>query len=348
MLGEHTNKVLGELGFTGPEIERLLESNAAVSTNSLLKRMGQAGKAKAFRPNELLQEGDTYAEQAAQRPPVPEPSTGTADGPLTGVKVLELTTGVTGPIAALMLAGTGADVIKVERKFDVDPTRRAGTGPLYFGATFVALNRDKRAVALDPNAAAGSKSAKMVEGLPDWADVVLVDAASEAAFKVSAASATASRPRLLYTKIASGPGEYELQAWTGPAGNQIHHSDAKPHCLFNLSAEKSNGMYVSIAVIAALSERLRSGKGQVLTLDPVRMAVHYVSIDMHMNWQGGSWDAAALGGPVGGGGGEAGGERERDRPVEEPHHHHVHGRQVRAHAGGVGPGVEGACRRDLG
>ena len=59
--------------------------------------------------------------------------------------------------------------------------------------------------------------------------------------------------------------------------------------------------YVSIAVTAALSERLRSGKGQVLRLDPVRMAVHYVSIDTYMNWPGGSWDAAALGGPVGGG-----------------------------------------------
>ena len=45
MLGEHTNKVLGELGYSGPEIDRLLESNAAVSTNSLLKRMGQPGTA---------------------------------------------------------------------------------------------------------------------------------------------------------------------------------------------------------------------------------------------------------------------------------------------------------------
>ena len=176
------------------------------------------GKAKAFRLIELLQGGDTYAEQAAQPASVPEPGSGTADGPLTGVKVLEFTTGVTGPLAASMLADTGADVIKVERKFDVDHTRRAGTGPLYFGATYVALNRNKRAITLDPNAA---ETAGQVERLLGWADVVLIDAASEGAFKVSAATATAARPRLLYTKIEPGPGEYELQALTGPAGNQV-------------------------------------------------------------------------------------------------------------------------------
>ena len=176
------------------------------------------GKAKAFRLIELLQGGDTYAEQAAQPASVPEPGSGTADGPLTGVKVLEFTTGVTGPLAASMLADTGADVIKVERKFDVDPARRAGTGPLHFGATYVALNRNKRAITLNPNAA---ETARQVERLLGWADVVLIDAASEGAFKVSAATATAARPRLLYTKIEPGPGEYELQALTGPAGNQV-------------------------------------------------------------------------------------------------------------------------------
>ena len=94
----------------------------------------------------------------------------------------------------------------------------AGTGPLHFGATYVALNRNKRAITLNPNAA---ETARQVERLLGWADVVLIDAASEGAFKVSAATATAARPRLLYTKIEPGPGEYELQALTGPAGNQV-------------------------------------------------------------------------------------------------------------------------------
>ena len=69
-------------------------------------------------------------------------------GPLTGVKVIDLTSMVSGPLATLMLADQGADVIKVENPGGGDFARHVATRRGGFSASFVNNNRNKRSVVL--------------------------------------------------------------------------------------------------------------------------------------------------------------------------------------------------------
>ena len=70
-------------------------------------------------------------------------------GPLTGIKIVDLTTVISGPFATMLLADQGADVIKVESTHAPDHARGAGYGDNQFTATFLNNNRNKRAIALD-------------------------------------------------------------------------------------------------------------------------------------------------------------------------------------------------------
>src|SRR6266566_871805 len=71
------------------------------------------------------------------------------DGPLNGIRVLDLTRVLAGPFATMLLADLGADVIKVERPGDGDETR--GLPPHQEGEShyFLSVNRNKRGIAID-------------------------------------------------------------------------------------------------------------------------------------------------------------------------------------------------------
>ena len=92
-------------------------------------------------------------------------------GPLTGVKVLDLTQIMAGPMCTLLLADMGADVIKIERPNGGDDTRRMGhrlTDDISGG--FLALNRNKRSIALDLRAEEGKTVFKR---MAETADIVV-------------------------------------------------------------------------------------------------------------------------------------------------------------------------------
>ena len=77
-------------------------------------------------------------------------------GPLAGIKVLDLTQIMAGPMCTMLLADLGANVIKIERPGAGDDTRRMGsrlTGDISGG--FLSLNRNKRSIALDLRSDAG-------------------------------------------------------------------------------------------------------------------------------------------------------------------------------------------------
>ena len=70
-------------------------------------------------------------------------------GPLGDYRVLELTSTVSGPMAAMMLADQGADVIKIEPPLLGDKGRFLGSQRQGMGAMFAVLNRNKRSLVLD-------------------------------------------------------------------------------------------------------------------------------------------------------------------------------------------------------
>jgi len=95
-----------------------------------------------------------------------------ATGPLAGVRVLDMSSVVMGPLATMMLADMGADVIKVENRagtYGGDMMRYAGSSPTGdLGPIFMALNRNKKAVTVDGRDAAGKAQ---LEALLKDADV---------------------------------------------------------------------------------------------------------------------------------------------------------------------------------
>ena len=70
-------------------------------------------------------------------------------GPLSGYRVLEITTTVAGPMAAMVLADQGADVIKIEPPMIGDTARFLGSSSEGISALFAVLNRNKRSLSLD-------------------------------------------------------------------------------------------------------------------------------------------------------------------------------------------------------
>ena len=73
------------------------------------------------------------------------------DGPLAGVRVLDLSIAATGPYAATLLADQGAEVIKVERPGFGDIGRYVGVAVGGVSALFHSCNRGKRSIAVDPH-----------------------------------------------------------------------------------------------------------------------------------------------------------------------------------------------------
>ena len=90
-------------------------------------------------------------------------------GPLTGIRIVDLTSMISGPVATMMLADQGADVIKVE-SLSGDLVRGAGPNRAGITSTFISSNRSKRAIAVDLKTTAG---AQVLRELVKTADVLV-------------------------------------------------------------------------------------------------------------------------------------------------------------------------------
>ena len=191
-------------------------------------------------------------------------------GPLVGVRVLDLTAVVLGPLATQILGDYGADVIKVEPP-EGDLMRANGVSRQRgMSSIFLAINRNKRSLAIDLKQADGVAAVKRLLPTVD----VLVHNMRTAAIErlgLGFAACSAINPRLVYC-VATGFGEAGpdagkpafddvIQAACGLAG-LIGHDSGTPDYVPSLIADKTTGMALAMAVLAALFERTRSGLGQ--------------------------------------------------------------------------------------
>jgi crotonobetainyl-CoA:carnitine CoA-transferase CaiB-like acyl-CoA transferase len=193
-----------------------------------------------------------------------------AAGPLAGIRVLDFSTVISGPICSQALGDLGADVVKVEPPLG-DPARYSGA-PFRepgFSAFLAQFNRNKRSLALDLKHEAARAVARR---LAERADVLLENFRPGVADRLGIgwAELRAINPRLVYCSIcgfgSDGPDvdrpayDHVIQAITGlmPTQGEV----TAPRLIQGGVADKATGMTAHAAILAALFARERSGSGQ--------------------------------------------------------------------------------------
>ena len=191
-------------------------------------------------------------------------------GPLSGIRVLDLTTNIAGPCTTMVLGDLGADIIKVERPDGGDDARQMGPYRADWGAYFVAINRGKRSLALDIRRPEGRS---VIHRLAERSDVFIESfrGGKAAGLGLDENAVRQLRPDIIYASLSSygprGP-EYEkpgydalLQARTGILS--VTGTLEGPPVRAGVSLlDMGSGVWVALGIIAALFERQRSGQGQ--------------------------------------------------------------------------------------
>ncbi len=207
-----------------------------------------------------------------------------AEGPLAGIRVLDLTSVVLGPLATQILGDYGAEVIKIEAP-EGDLVRSNGVS-LHrgMGSIFLALNRNKRSLSVDLKRPEG---AEVLRRLIAGADVLVHNMRPSAMERLGFgyAAAAAINPRLVYCGATGygqdGPDRDRpafddiIQAGCGLAA-LISMGRERPDYVPSLIADKTTGMAVVNAVLAALFHRERSGRGQQVEVPMLEVMTAFV------------------------------------------------------------------------
>ena len=205
-------------------------------------------------------------------------------GALEGVRVLDLTTMVAGPVAAMMLGDQGADVIKVESPAG-DLMRRFAFGRNGMSASFLSCNRNKRSLAVDMKSAEGLE---IVKKLVATADVLMHNFRPGAAERlgVGEEAVRSCRPDILYVSISgfgeSGPYASQraydpvIQALSGLAEIQRDRDTGRPRMVRTIIADYTTALTTAQAVTAALFAKQRSGAGQHVRIAMLDSMISYL------------------------------------------------------------------------
>ena len=192
-------------------------------------------------------------------------------GPLEGFRIVDLTSVISGPLATMILADQGAEVIKVETPQGGDFTRASANRRGGFSASFVNNNRNKRSIALDLK---NPKGLEALMAIVAGADVFIQNFRPGVVERlgVDEEAVRAARPDIVYVSI-SGFGHrgplarrpvYDplIQAISGLTTVQAGSDEVRPRLVRTILPDKLTGVTASQAVTAALLARERTGSGQ--------------------------------------------------------------------------------------
>ena len=194
--------------------------------------------------------------------------------PLEGIRVVDLSTVLSGPLAASMLADQGAQVIKVE-SLEGDTCRLIGPAKGDLSAMYIATNRGKKSLAMD------LKSPKAIEILTKLlakADVVINNFRPGVMGRLGLGddALVAINPRLIRMSItgfgtqgdARNDKAYDavIQAVAGVAATQRNPINGQPTVLATAVCDKLTALTASQAIVSALFARERDGKGRRIDL----------------------------------------------------------------------------------
>ncbi len=191
-------------------------------------------------------------------------------GPLSGIRVVDITNVVAGPSAAVQLADQGADVIKVEPPTG-DLIRQSAGAPDGLPPMFITCNRGKRSLAVDLKRA---EAKDILWRLLEQADVLIQNLRPGAMDRLGfdEPAVRQRNPRIIYVSISgfgesgpySGKRVYDplIQAMSGFADLQGDDPSGRPRMIRTVIADKTTAVYAAQAATAALFCRERTGEGQ--------------------------------------------------------------------------------------
>ena len=215
--------------------------------------------------------------------------------PLRGIRVLDLTKVLAGPLCTQSLGDMGADVLKIEPCLIGDDTRRWPPFRGETGAIFLSCNRNKRSLALDLKTPEGHA---IVHRLAAQADVLVESYGTGVAERlgIDAPTLRALNPRLIYCSIsgfgrsgplAQAPGyDVILQAFSGimgmsgePGGNPMR-SPFSP-------IDQTTGLHAYSGILAALLNRAQTGEGSRLEVSLYETAMAFLGYNFQVYWEKG-------------------------------------------------------------
>jgi crotonobetainyl-CoA:carnitine CoA-transferase CaiB-like acyl-CoA transferase len=215
-----------------------------------------------------------------------------ATGPLAGIRIIDVTTAVLGPLAAQVLGDMGADVIKVETS-DGDVTRPIGPSRSEgMGSYFATLNRNKRSLVLDLKKPAAREA---VLKLVETADVFMHNMRLGAADRLGLdyASLAQRNPRLIYASASGfrkGSSMQEFPAYDdliqGVSGVAALNaaSDGAPRYFPTVMVDKLTGTVLASMIGMALFHRERTGEGQEINVPMLETILSFILVE-HL-WHG--------------------------------------------------------------
>ena len=209
--------------------------------------------------------------------------------PLEGIKVVDLTSNMSGPLATMVLAEQGADVVKVE-PLAGDLIRTVGTGRGGMSAYFANLNRGKRSIAVDLSVDAG---ADLVRRLAATADVFVQNFRPGVVERLGLGPdvVMGGNDRLIYGSISGfgleGPlatepaYDHVVQALSGFASLQA--AGGEPDLVRQGAIDKASAYTLAQAITAALLQRVSTGRGVRIDVSMLDVALAFMWPDGMMN-----------------------------------------------------------------
>lgn len=215
---------------------------------------------------------------------------------LEGIRVLDLTQIMSGPFCTMLLADLGAEVIKIENPRGGDDSRRMAP-PYYNGesAAFMAMNRNKKGIAVDIRTPVGKQ---ILWSLIESADVLVENfrPGTMARLGFGFEQVHARYPALVYCSISGygqtgpfrGRGGFDLVAQAMSGVLSVTGSPQEPAKVGVPISDLNAGLYASHAILAALLSRVRSGEGQYIDTSLFEAALAYTFWESNEYWATGT------------------------------------------------------------
>jgi len=202
-------------------------------------------------------------------------------GALSGIKIVETASYVTGPFASQLLADMGAEVFKVEEPKRGDPFR--GWGEKNYSATFCSLNRNKKSVTLDLRQ---DEARQVMLKLLSDADVLIENFRPGVMDKrgLGYEQVKTINPKIVYCSISGfGPtGPYKDMPGYDTIGQarsgllSLVTDPGKPQGMGISFSDHLTGMYACYGVLSALMNRMLTGQGQKVETSLLRASISFV------------------------------------------------------------------------